>query len=242
MRITVLWGYWAMIQFNLLPDVKLEYIKTRRTKRMVISVSLLVSGIALFVFLFLLVTVDILQKKNISDLSSDIKTNSHKLEGTADINKILTIQNQLTSLPSMHDSKVVSSRIFNYIQSITPAEATISDLKVDFTTNSLVVTGGAPVLTVVNTFTDTLKFTNYKVAGRTDTPKAFSSVVLSGFSRGATTANYTITASFDPAIFSNQNDVSLVIPTESTTRSQVDQPGLFTGSNTSTGTTKKATN
>jgi hypothetical protein len=227
-----------MIQFNLLPDVKLEYIKTRRTKRMVVSVSLLVSAVALFVFLFLLVSVDVLQKKNITDLSSDIKTNSSQLEKTPDINKILTVQNQLLSLPGMHDNKVVSSRIFSFVQSVTPAQATISDIKVDFNANTVVITGAAPSLNVVNTFTDTMKFTKYKTADSTDTKAAFTSVVLTAFARTVTSANYTISASFDHSLFSNQSNVSLVIPTQSTTRSQVDQPGLFTG--TSTGTSTKA--
>jgi hypothetical protein len=219
-----------MIQFNLLPDVKLEYIKTRRTKRTVISVSLLVSGIALFVFLFLLVTVDVLQKKNIKDLSTDISSYSNKLEGTKDINKILTIQSQLLQLPKLHDSKVVSSRTFNYIQSVTPTGATISDLKADYTKHTLTIIGGAPNLAVVNTFTDTLKYTKFSTKDGTSKDKpAFSQVVLSTFSRDSANANYTIAMTFDPIIFSNASDVTLTVPTTSTANSQA---GIFQGNNT----------
>jgi hypothetical protein len=224
-----------MIQFNLLPDVKLEYIRTRRTKRSVVSISLLVTGIALFIFLFLVISVDVFQKKNISDLNTDIHTYSTKLQSTPDINKILTIQNQLQALPAMHDKKVVASRMFGYVQSVTPAQAFISDFKIDFTKNSIFVTGQGPSLDVINTFIDTLKFTQYSTTdGANKNKAAFSSVVLSGFSRDNKTANYTITANFDPIIFSNASTVNLTVPAKTTTRSEVDQPKLFEGGSTTT--------
>ena len=186
-----------MIQFNLLPDVKLEYLRTRRTKRMVISGSLLLSAIALVIFLLLLFTVDVFQKKNMNDLNRDIKTYSTQLQGTTDINKILTIQNQLSVLPSLHDQKAAASRTFGYIQQLTPNNATISNLKLDYTQNAVTITGAAPSLDVVNTFTDTLKFTKYSTTDQSVTGKpAFTNVVLSSFSRDSTNASYTITAAF----------------------------------------------
>jgi hypothetical protein len=224
-----------MIQFNLLPDVKLEYIKTRRTKRMVISVALIASGVALCIFLLLLVTVDFFQKKNISDLSDDIKTNASKLENTKDINKILTIQNQLIQLPKMHDDKAVASRTFGFIQQITPSQATISDLKIDYNAHTISIVGAAPSLTVVNTFTDTLKFTKYLTAdGTSKNLPAFSSVVLSSFSRDSNAAHFTITANYDQNIFTNTTNVTLTVPDISTTRSEIDQPGIFSADTTST--------
>ena len=55
-----------MIQLNLLPDVKLEYIKAQHLRRLVLSVSVLVT-LAAVVILMLLLVFDLAQKKNLSD-------------------------------------------------------------------------------------------------------------------------------------------------------------------------------
>jgi Tfp pilus assembly protein PilN len=222
------------IQFNLLPDVKLQYIKTNRTKKMVISVSLLLGALSLIIFLFLLFSVDVFQKKNMTDLSRDIKTYSGNLQSVPQLNKILTIQGQLSTLPGLHDSKAVSSRTFQYIQQVTPSTATISDLKVDYVANTISITGDAPSLDVVNTFTDTLKFTTYSTSDKTVVDKhAFTGVVLSTFSRSSTSAHFTIAATVDPVIFSNTEDPKLTVPNIQSTRSSVDQPTAIFKQNTS---------
>jgi Tfp pilus assembly protein PilN len=227
-----------MIQFNLLPDVKLEYIRARRTERLVITISILVSAVALFIFLFLIFSVDVFQKKNMSDLSKDIKKYSSQLQSTPDLNKILTIQNQLGSLPGLHDQKYATSRTFAFIQQLTPANATLSDLKTDFTQNTLTFTGQAPSLDVVNTFADTLKFTKYTTSADSSGDKrAFSNVVLSTFSRTSAVATFTITVNFDPPIFSNADDVTLTVPHIYSTRSEVAQPtDIFKQAPTTTNT------
>lgn len=216
-----------MIQFNLLPDVKLEYIKTQRTKHFVISTSILAAAASLAVFAVLVLTVNVWQKKTISDYSKDIKTTSDNLRATPDLNKILTVQNQLASLSSLHESKPVTSRLFSYLGQVTPTNATISDMTADFSASTLSITGNAPSLDVVNTFTDGLKFTKYQVSGSEDKTNAFSNVVLSSFGRTAEGASYTITLSFDPQIFSNANNVKLLVPNIVTTRSVIEQPTVL---------------
>lgn len=199
-----------MIQFNLLPDVKQEYIKTQRIKRLVISISFLASIAALVVFLILVSTVYLVQRKSISDLSRDIKTDSAQLENKPNIADILTVQGQLTSLSSLNAQKPSASRLFGYLSQLTPTQATISDLQIDFTQNTVTINGNAPSLDVVNTFVDGLKYTNYSLQGDTASTKAFSNVVLASFSR-STKATYSITLVFDPTIFNNAKNVSLTI-------------------------------
>src|SRR5882757_6261743 len=173
-----------MVQFNLLPDVKQEFIKARRTKRMVTLIAVAASGAAVFVLLLMIVTVDVVQKKSIHDLNSDIGKYSKQLKAVPDLNKILTVQNQLNTLTSLHDQKVVTSRLFGYVAQVTPAQASISKLSVDYTANTMNITGEAPTLDVVNSFTDTLKNTTYTLdkSGKGST-SAFSKIVLSSFGR-----------------------------------------------------------
>jgi hypothetical protein len=41
-----------MVQFNLLPDIKLEFVKARRMKYLLSFVSVIVGGVAITVFFF----------------------------------------------------------------------------------------------------------------------------------------------------------------------------------------------
>ena len=95
-----------MIQFNLLPDVKLEFIKARRLKRLVVMGSVGFSALALFILILVLVSVDVVQKKSLHDLNKDIQSNSTQLKSIPDLDKILTVQNQLGTLTSLHDHDI----------------------------------------------------------------------------------------------------------------------------------------
>ena len=92
-----------MIQFNLLPDVKIEYIKTRYRKRMIMLISAIASGVTFTIFVLLFLFVRVNQPKHMKDLDKDIKSTVSKIQETKDLDKILTIQNQLNSLPALHD-------------------------------------------------------------------------------------------------------------------------------------------
>ncbi len=230
-----------MIQFNLLPDVKLEYVKAQRMKRTVITASLITTAASFGIFLLLALTVYVVQRKSLSDLNGDIKQYSTELKNTKDLNKILTIQNQLGALGGLHDRKAVVSRNFSLMQQVTPADVTINELTTDYEQGTIVITGQAPGLNRVNTFTDTLKFATF-VTPETQQEKAFSNVVLSQFNRNATDTTYTITTSFNPALFSSVDQITLNVPRTITTRSVVEQPAsLFQApadGNTNTGTNR----
>ena len=213
-----------MIQFNLLPPVKLEYLKARRQQHIIVVLSVLVSVVALTVFILSLFVVYGLQKKNLSDLNKDIKSNSSQLQSTTGLSQILTIQNQLKTLPSLDSAKVVSSRLYGYLGQVTPANASIATLNVDFTQNTLSVAGNADSLQAVNTYVDALKFATYTLAGQSGSKSAFSAVVLAAIERNSSGATYTINFSFDPAIFSGAQSPTLTVPNIISTRSEVDQP------------------
>ncbi len=215
-----------MVQFNLLPDVKIEYLKAKRQKHMVVLISTLAIAAGVAFTVIMLVVVEVIQKKSLSDLSKDITASSNELRGTPELTKILTVQNQLKALPGLHEAKPVSSRLYGFLSQITPSKASISKLSIDYANQSITVSGSADGLTTVNTFTDTLKFTKYVMKeGEADSGKnAFSDVVLAGFSRDDDTATYTINFVFDPLIFTDQTDAKLSVPNITTTRSEVDKP------------------
>lgn len=224
-----------MIQINLLPDVKMQYLKVRRTQRLVTSVSILLIAASLFVFILLIGTVDVFQKKTLSDLNSTISSDEKQLQNTPNLNKILTVQNQLQVLTNLHNEKPATTRLFGFLQQVTPSSVTISQFNIDYTQNTISITGNADTLDTVNDYTDTLKFTTYKQQNGS-TANAFTSVVLAQFSRSSSGATYTITASFDPNIFNSANNVNLTVPSIISTRSVLEQPtDLFSTGPTATG-------
>jgi Tfp pilus assembly protein PilN len=212
-----------MIQFNLLPDVKLEYVRAQRTKHTVISTAVIAAGSAFLIFLLLFLAVHVVQAKSINDLNNDIKKYSTQLKNTPDLDKILTIQSQLAVLPKLHADKAAASRTFTFIQQITPPTVTLTDVTTDYAAHTITITGLSASLDNVNTLVDTMKFTKYSTKDTTD-QKAFTGVVMSEFTRVTKSATFTVTANYDPAIFDNASDVSLKVPNGISTSSVVGQP------------------
>lgn len=231
-----------MAQLNLLPDVKLQYIRMRRQKRLIIGLSAIVSAFFLVIFIALFVYVRFSQKHYISALTQDINAATDQLKQKQDLDKILTIQNQLDSLPALHDKKVISSRLFDYLAQATPSKATISDVDADFDLNTMDIKGNADALSTVNQFADAIKFTQFDAPGQTPAGgNAFSNVVLKSFNVSSTSGDskqgkitYEIQFNFQPIIFANIKNlpngnnedkaVTLKIPNIITTRSETEKP------------------
>jgi Tfp pilus assembly protein PilN len=213
-----------MLQFNLLPDVKKEYIKAKRQKRLVITVSV-ITGVTSLVLLFLLFSyVQFAQKKSIDDLTEDISTEVAKVNSVQGLNEILTIQNQLKSIPGVVEEKPETSRIFDYIRLVTPTNVFISSLELDVINNTIEVSGSASDLVAINTFADTLKFATYKTKDIED-GKPFSNVITD-LTRNSEKSSYLIEMQFDPILFDNKVDVALIVPKTVTTRSVTGQPDI----------------
>lgn len=235
-----------MIQFNLLPDVKLEYIRANRTKRLVMLVAGSVTAVSVGMFLLLFFSVNILQKQHLKNLTNDINRDSKQLQEIKDLDKILTIQNQLSKLTELHDAKVYTSRMKEYITQVTPQNVSFAEVEVKLTEGTMRFKGSADTLRTVNQFVDTLKFTKYRTLvddgesgyKYSEEKSAFSEVVLFDFGRDDKGASYEITLKYDPTIFSGvsiveekegeepvkKNPVELIVPNIITTRSVTEKP------------------
>jgi hypothetical protein len=217
-----------MIQFNLLPDIKLAYIKAQRQRRLVVSISLLIC-IASVLLLALLLSVDGLQHKHLNDLKRDIDRESKALSSEPNINTILTVQHQLASLPDLDDQKPVVERLFDYMNQVTPAQVSINDLQVDFTSQNFNITGTADAISSITQYVNTLKLTTYVTSSNKTPQPAFTNVVLTSFGLNSTgqdrsqAASYQITLNADPTIFDATEQVHLTVPTV-VTRAQLPNP------------------
>lgn len=216
-----------VVQFNLLPDVKLEFNKSQHVKKVVYSLSTLVIVVVLSILILSFFVVNVLQKKLIDNANNDIKTYSQKLNAIPDIAKVLTIQNQLKSLPALHQKTHEVSRLFTYLPQVTPTNTFMGALNLDTASNNIKITGTADTVATVNTFVDTLKFTNFTTNGDSSKAKpAFSQVLLSQVGRSSKGATYTIVTKYDPVLFDNSQNVTLVVPNQITSRSVINAPDI----------------
>lgn len=108
-----------MIQINLIPDIKKEYLRARRMRDLTISVSILVGlaagGLVVAMVLFLGTQA---LRESLAD--NAIKDEYAKLEQIEGLSEMVTIQNQLSLISSQHESSTRDSRLFSVLQTINP--------------------------------------------------------------------------------------------------------------------------
>jgi len=210
----------------------MKYVQAQRSRNMVVSLAFLVSAVSLGALVVLFLSVNVVQKKMLSDADGDIEKYSKELNEIPNIDKILTIQSQLDSLPDLHQNKHITSRIFTYLPQVTPANASISRLGIDMSSNIMTIDGEADSQVTVNTFIDTLKFTTYKIGNEDSGAKAFPTVTESSFAINDGRVNYGLTITFDPKLFANNlldsegrpQTPTLVVPQLTTTHASANNP------------------
>ena len=123
-----------MIVITLVPEVKQELLRAQKVRNAVISLSVIVSIVAVGVVVLLAVWIFLVQGVRGFTLDKAIDDRSKKLASVEDIENTLTIQNQLTQLQKMHDDKKIDSRVFDLLQTVNPPapnDVRVTSLKVD---------------------------------------------------------------------------------------------------------------
>lgn len=170
-----------MIQLNLLPDVKKEFIKTQRLKRNIISGAIIGSGVALGLVVLLAIYVHVAQRVARNQLQGDIDRSSQELGAKKDLSKILTVQGALTALPSLYDQKAVTSRVFDYLRVVMPNQTSLTKLDMDLAKRTFKLDGTSSDYKSMNVFVDTLKNAelSYGSTDKRQKVRAFEAVVVS---------------------------------------------------------------
>jgi len=220
-----------MIQLNLLPESRLYEVRTKKIYNLITRVTFFISIFLIAVVIGLFLEVKVVQKNNINKYDSQITSDDSALNRVPDLSAILKINDAIKVLPSLYDSRPDTTRLSNYLALVTPANVSIQSLNLNFTTNSFSLSGNADSINTINTFVDTLKFCKYQVGGSSTSSLAFNQVVLSSYSYSASSTSgqvFSITGNFSPQIFAtSEQDVSLIVPSQITTRSDIDQPAAL---------------
>lgn len=227
-----------MIQLNLLPDVKKEFLRAQSFRAKTISLSILATIVAVgatavlasYVYGGQLFISD-LQKK-------DIEAKTKELQGKKDIEKYLTIQNQLAAIDGLHENKVISSRLLDVLPRLNPLppnNVKFASVKLSTVDSTIAFQGGTKDFSSLTTFRDTL--TNAKINftdnGQKVTEPLFKTVTIgqAGFTKGDSAdiaVGFTINAEYNSNLFSGKlKDLSITVPTIETTQSVLASPGLF---------------
>jgi hypothetical protein len=217
-----------MIQLNLLPDSRLYEIKSRKIYRLLTRSGLLLAIIVIVITSLLFIEVKLIQQKSILNNNTQISSDLGSLNKVTDFNQILKINNAISILPSLYNNRPDVTRLSGYLALITPSTVSIKSLQLNFATDAFDFSGTADSIQTINTFVDTLKFSEFTVGSSTTQQLAFSKVVLTNYSYSSsstTSEDFSVIAVFSPKIFAtNVSGIQLTVPNKITTRSNIDQP------------------
>jgi len=216
-----------MIEINLIPDVKQELLKAQRVRTSVISMAIIIGIVAVGIVVALAMWVFAIQTARDVITDTTIKSESQKLSGVEDISDTLTIQNQLSKLVAMHDSKHIDSRIFDVLDTINPSapnNVSITKLTLDSSDSTIKIeaqaVNGYPALEVFKKTINATKFEYTQDDEKKSVPLATS---MSDSDRsygedasGAKVLRFTLTFEYPSELFMRTAQTATVIAPEKT--------------------------
>jgi len=215
-----------MLQVNLLPDVKKEFIKAQHQRNLVMTVCFLSGGVAIgiVVVLGLIMGGQQLQKGILLGNIDRDKATIQKNQDEKQLNEYLTIQNQLSQLDNLKESQAIYSRLFDFLRQLNPAEPNNIELNsVRMTSSSgeggsIELRGTTANFASLDVFKTTLTFATitytdvkgeYGKPGDSVTIPLFTAVVVSqaGLAQvgDGSRVSFAITVTYDAAAFDRNN-------------------------------------
>jgi hypothetical protein len=237
-----------MIQINLIPDVKQQYLNARKTRNIAVSVSIFAgfASVGLVVVLGLAIGA---QRVFEMTVDNGIKDEYAKLTAVDSLDEAVVLQKQLSTIPSLNNDKIVSSRLFNFLEAVNPG----GDNAVQFTNvtlnpddTTLFIEGVAANYTAVDVFKKTINSTKLTyVSDGSSQEESIASGIENGDSSlgedgdGQQVLRFSMTVTYNNNLFSNAiSDAVIVSPKGpiDMTDSRTGVPdGLFSAAATDTG-------
>lgn len=199
-----------MIELNLLPEVKKEFIRAQRTRNTVISTMILTTIVA-GGLTFLSAGFVLIAQPKLNELKTkDINTQLNELRKINEIDKYLTVQNQLNNIQGLHDGRANYSRLFGYLRQLNPAvphNVALSTALVSELEGGIKIEGTARNFEAVNVFKNTLENAKltYKAGDKKESTQLFETVTLSEASlaelNGVSLAHFTMQLTYTDKAF-----------------------------------------
>ena len=219
-----------MIQINLLPDVKREYLRSQQMKHMFVVGSVLITFLALSALILLFAYVQVVQPRHRANLQKDVDSGVTELKNKTDAIKIVTVQGVLEQIPALQDKKLITSNLFGYLGEFTPRDVSYSEVKLDLAANTMTLSGQTTSLERANVLANNLKSAKfaYKQKDSAATIQPFTSVVFASLGKAekadsGKNVSFEITLSLNPIMFAqdvtdqqitvNASSEELLLPT-----------------------------
>lgn len=219
-----------MIEINLLPDIKQQFIRAQRLKKLIITLMILIIAAALAIVLLLVFYVYIAQPVRQKFADDSIKKYAQQLKGNKDLTRDLTLQQQLSTITPLHEDKGSYDRLIDYLKTLNPQapnNISISKAQLDSEAGTISLEASAKNFQAIAIFNDTVKNAKLQYSDSSGDQKIplFSSVVVSDTSLGQDSSGQQVAAfkallTYDPAAFDwTVTDPIVTIPNENTTPS-----------------------
>lgn len=197
-----------MVQINLLPDVKSEYLHARQQKHTFVVAAILVSVISMVILALVYMYVQIVQPRHMVNLQNDIDSNVSKAKQIPNAVEMVTVQGALTSLPGLEDNKQLTSRLFGLITSFTPVNVAYNEITLDTTANTLSLRGSTTDYEQANVLANNLKSAEltYVQNDAKSTLKPFTQVVFTNLgkaeqSQDVNSVSFQVDMQYDSTLF-----------------------------------------
>lgn len=203
-----------MIEVNLIPDVKKELIQAQKVRTLVISVAIIATIAAVAVTILLGLYVFGAQSLLLGNAKNSITRESDKLKNVQDLPKILTLQNQVMKISESHNSKSITSRVFQVLRATNPPSPNniaISTVNIDTAAGQIKIEaqsqGGYRALETYNKTIAAAKFAYTPSEGGEEvTVPLATDVVFDGVGYGRDTTgrkvlSFSLTFTYAPELF-----------------------------------------
>ena len=228
-----------MIFVNLLPDIKIDYLRIRRMKRWVVLLSLflIVGCFVINAWLFIQIRS---KSNNIAANDTVIETSLENIRKIPSSQRILTIQNQVDPLIELHKTKTDARRILvnknteGYLRTMVPRSYDeIRNFKFDFRQWTFNVNGRAEDIGAAQVIGETIRYIGTESCTvDTLTTRAPLFHLDDSFSISTQTAaeaaegvDYTFSGKFASSLFDRQKEAKkMVVPNIKPSTDEVFQP------------------
>ncbi len=217
----------SVVQINLIPDIKSDFLKAQRTRRLIQTVAFLVSAVSLALVIVMFLYVNVAQRQHTNNLEADIARLTSEIEAVDDLDKLVTIQSQLVALPGLHEQRVMTSNLNEILAVLTPRDIFYDNINIDFENSKLLVNAQGSDLIAVNTYVDILKFAGFQTAemieNEVPAEPAFTSVLTNSINATTDEIQFSVEIDFDPRMFEDVG-VGVTVPDIISTRSETERP------------------
>jgi hypothetical protein len=197
-----------MVQINLLPDVKREFLHAQQSKHTFVVGAILSASVFLLALGLLYAYVQLAQPRHLTNLQTDIDSGIAKTKEVPKAAEMVTVQGALNQLPGLQDKKQATSRLFALVTGFTPLDVSYAEIKLDTTANTISLRGDTTNYEQANVLANNLKSAELTYTQNdTDSKiKPFSQIVFTNLGRAEQadtnkSVSFQIDMQYDPALF-----------------------------------------